>query len=175
MDEADTTDVIDEAAGLNPANGAGALRRERPEILRLSQTSHRAALLPKASGNLPRGERAALVCRMARLLKDEALAAHYAGLLDREGVFLPLERSPILLPPALPIPAPAAILHHVDLLTLSPEKRRGDVQKLMSVGLTRPRRCDADGSDRLRQLPGPRGDGAAHAERRMIWVLPCMN
>ena len=30
-----------------------------------------------------------------------------------------------------------AILHHVDLLTLSPEKAtRGDVQKLMSVGLT---------------------------------------
>ena len=77
-------------------------------------------MLPKASGNIPRGERAALACRMARLLKDEALAAHYAGLLDREGV-LPLERSPISAPPALPIPVPA-ILHHVDLLTLSPEK-----------------------------------------------------
>ena len=136
MDEADTTDVIDKAAGLNPANGAGALRRERPEILRLSQTSHRAALLPKASGNLPRGERAALACRMARLLKDEALAAHYAGLLDREGGVPAFG--------ALSDPAAAsatdsrttAILHHVDLLTLSPEKAtRGDVQKLMSVGL----------------------------------------
>ena len=85
MDQPDLADVIDKAAGLNRATGVGALRRERSELLRLSQTSHRAALLPTDSGNLPHGERAALACRMARLLKDEALAAHYAGLLDSEG------------------------------------------------------------------------------------------
>lgn len=137
MDQPDLADVIDKVAGLNPATGVGALRRERSEILRLSQTSHRAALLPTDSGNLPHGERAALACRMARLLKDEALAAHYAGLLDSEGAD-PAQVA--LVDPHVTSAAnvrTTAILRHVDLLTLSPAKAtRGDVEKLMASGLT---------------------------------------
>jgi CMD domain protein len=137
MDQPDLVDVIDKAADLNPATGVGALRRERPEILHLSQTSHTAALLPADSGNLPRGERAALACRMARLLKDDALAAHYAGLLDSEGTD-PAQVA--LAAPEVTRAADArttAILRHVDLLTLSPAKAtRGDVEKLMAAGLT---------------------------------------
>jgi uncharacterized protein YciW len=137
MDQAAPPDVIDKAAGLDPTTGAGALRRERPEILRLSQTSHRAALLPKDSRNLPEVERAALACRIARLLKDEALAAHYATLLDGEGAGFAAE---VLADPSITSAVDArttAILRHVDLLTLAPEKAtHGDVEKLMSTGLT---------------------------------------
>ena len=137
MDQPDLADVIDKVAGLNPATGVGALRRERSEILRLSQTSHRAALLPAVCGNLPRGERAALACRMARLLKDEALATHYAGLFDSEGA------DPAQVALADPDVTSAAdfrttaVLRHVDLLTLCPAKAtRGDVEKLLAAGLT---------------------------------------
>lgn len=137
MDQTDPADVIDKAAGLDPATGVGTLRRERPEILRLSQTSYRAALLPADLGNLPDSERAALACRMARLLKDDALAAHYAGLLDGEGAG---SATAALVDPSIKDAVDArtsAILRHVDLLTLSPEKAtRGDVEKLMSAGLT---------------------------------------
>jgi CMD domain protein len=137
MDQPEAADVIDTVAGLDPATGVGALRRQRPEILRLSQTSHRAALLPADSGNLPRRERAALACRMARLLKDEVLAAHYAGLLEDEGAD---SSAAALIDPSVTTTADVrttAILRHVDLLTLSPATAtRGDIEKLMVVGLT---------------------------------------
>jgi len=136
MDQADYADVIDLAAGLSHTREVGALRRQRPEILRLSQTSYRAALLPANSGNLTHSERAALACRMARLLKDETLAAHYAELLD-------LEEDGVAATIADPSVTSAgdtriiAILRHVDLLTLSPEDAtRSDIEKLTSAGLT---------------------------------------
>ncbi|MEZ0168745.1 CMD domain protein [Microvirga sp. TS319] len=137
MDLADPADIIDKAAGLNPATGVGTLRRERPEILRLSQASYRAALHPADPGNLSYVERAALACRMVRLLKDDTLAAHYAGLLDGEGAG---SATATLVDPSITNAVDArtnAILRHVDLLTLSPEKAtRGDVERLMSAGLT---------------------------------------
>ena len=52
-------DAIDEAAGLAAGSAVHALRRERPEIVRLSQTSFDAALRPKDPGNFSRAERAA--------------------------------------------------------------------------------------------------------------------
>ena len=135
MDEADTTDVIDEA-GLNPANGAGAQPRA-PGNPSPEPDEPQGRLAPEGFREPPPWRAGgALVCRMARLLKDEALAAHYAGLLDREGVFLPLERSPTRCRQRYRFP------HYCDPAPrrpadASPEKAtRGDVQKLMSVGLT---------------------------------------
>ncbi len=129
-------DAIDEAAGLAAGSAVHALRRERPEIVRLSQTSFDAALRPKDPGNFSRAERAALAERMARHFEDARLAATYAELLAAEDAG-PGVRA--LADPAAPAPSDArlaAILRHVDLVTLTPETATaGDIDRLKDAGL----------------------------------------
>lgn len=133
----DAPDAIDEAAGLTAGSATHALRRERPEIVRLSQTSFDAALRPRDPGHLSRAERAALAERMARHFADARLAATYAALLAAEEA-APAVRA--LADPAAPAPADArraAILRHVDLVTLTPEAATmGDIDRLKAAGLT---------------------------------------
>jgi CMD domain protein len=131
------TDQIDTAADLSEGSAIHSLRRERPDIVRLSQTSFEAALRPREIGNLSRAERAALAERMAHHFGDERLAATYAALLEDEPAS-PAVRA--LADPAEAAPADArraAILRHVDLLSLTPEAATaGDIARLKEAGLS---------------------------------------
>ena len=131
------TDLIDAAADLSEGSPIHALRRERPDIIRLSQTSFEAVLRPREIGNLGRAERAALAERMARHFGDERLAAAYAALLDAEAAS-PAVRT--LADPQEAAPANArlsAILRHVDLVTLTPEAATSsDIARLKDAGLS---------------------------------------
>jgi CMD domain protein len=137
MEANDVADVIDRVAGIEPTSAVGALRRERPEILHRSQTSYQAALQPNDPGTLSFAERAPLACRMAQLLKNAKLKAHYAVLLTEAGAEQelrdladPEHRGDIF------DPRRRAIARHVDLITATPENAtRGDIQKLQAAGL----------------------------------------
>jgi CMD domain protein len=130
-------DVIDTAAGLAEGSATHALRRERPEIVRLSQTSFEAALRPRDAGTLGRALRAALAARMTRHFGDGRLAAVYAGLLAEAQ---PSREEASLADPAAAMPQDrrlAAIVRHADLLTLTPEAARAeDIALLRDAGLT---------------------------------------
>jgi CMD domain protein len=134
MSAADTLDVI---AGLSPGSEVAALRRQRPEIMRLSQLSEEAALRPRHEGRFDRNIRAALACRMARTLKDGALADHYAAMLqdaDDKLSAIAAGSSDGGADARL-----AAIIRHVDLVTLKPgEASRSDIEALRAGGLTEP-------------------------------------
>lgn len=129
-------DVIDAVAGLAPGSLVAGLRRERPEISRLSQKSHEAALTPREPGNIGNGERAALACRMARLLKDDRLAAHFEAMLEAaDEPALAAIADPKSAAPSKP--RLAAMVRHVDLVTQDPgSTMRTDIEALRAAGLT---------------------------------------
>jgi CMD domain protein len=131
------TDLIDDVAGLSEGSAVHALRRARPEILRLSQTSFEAALRPQESGSLTRAERAALAVRMARQFADDRLAAAYAALLEADTA--PPDVA-ALADPAAAVPADprhAAIVRHVDLVSLTPEAAvPAGIARLKEAGIT---------------------------------------
>jgi CMD domain protein len=132
-----TPDVIDEAASLASGTATHALRRERPEIVRLSQTSFEAALRPRDPGNFSPAERAALAERMAHLFEDGRLAALYAGMVAEEEASPALRALADLAAPAPSDPRLTAILRHVDLVTLTPEAATvSDIERLGAAGLT---------------------------------------
>ena len=136
MSDAPIEDVIDAAAGLEPGSALAELRRRRPDLRRLSQTSYDAALRPKDPRNFSHAERAALAARMARLWGDEALERHYLDRLAAEGAgaLVAAYADPATAPDLGP--RAAAILRHVDLVTLTPEKAtRADVERLREAGL----------------------------------------
>lgn len=128
-------DTVDAVAGLAPDSAITALRRQRPEIVRLTQLSEEAALRPRDEGHFDRNTRAALACRMARLLKDAALVAHYAAMLEpaNEQLMAVAGGSSA----AEGDVRRAAILRHVDLVTLTPGRAtRDDIKALRGFGLS---------------------------------------
>lgn len=127
--------VIERLAGVRPGSPLAAALAERAQIMGLSQASHDAVLVPRAPGGLSHGERAALAVRMARALADEALAAHYQGLLSQAGETPELTR--VAAGQAGPFaPRLGAIVRHADMLTLAPrEATRGDVETLTAAGI----------------------------------------
>jgi uncharacterized protein YciW len=131
MPEPDTLDAV---AGLTPDSPVASLRRQRPEIVRLTQLSEEAALRPVREGRFDRGTRAALACRMARLLKDPRLAAHYAATFDPgDERLLAIAGGSVS---AAGDPLEAAIIRHVDLVTLTPGRAtRADIEALSAAGL----------------------------------------
>jgi uncharacterized peroxidase-related enzyme len=98
-------DLIDDLAGLDPASGLGALRRERPAAVDAIEGSRAALLAPEASA-IPVAERAAVARHVAERDGAPALAERYAAL----------------------SPAPAdsprldAMLRHARLLLAEPDK-----------------------------------------------------
>lgn len=131
------SDLIATLSGAGPAL-AGILA-ERAEILRLSQASHDAVLLPRQPGGLDHAERAALAARMARHNREPELEAHYRRLLLSAG------ETPVLAAIAEAADDSAmderlrAIVRHVDLVTLAPkEASRADIAALAAAGLAEP-------------------------------------
>jgi uncharacterized protein YciW len=125
--------LIEDLAGIRPGTPLAEALAARADILRLSQASHDAVLLPKEPGCLSHGLRAALAARMARQNAQLPLAAHYDDLMRRSGEIEPSE-----MPPAERTRI-AAILAHSDLLTLRPrDATRHDVEALRAAGVEEP-------------------------------------
>ena len=130
-----TVDVIDTVLGLDKFPDLLKLREQRGKNKHLTQTSYTAALRPADPRNLSYGLRAALAARICHLWKSPELAGHYAGLLSGEEPEsdLPLIGDPAFTPDDARL---AAMLAHVDLVTLSPkEATRANIDKLYAVGL----------------------------------------
>ena len=128
-------DVIDKLAGISGATLAE-LRRQRPDVVKHLQGSDDVIFRPTDDGGLTRAERAAAALRIATLLRDGALEAHYrarlAGL-DPGGAL------------ADSIGGTAkvtdgrwdAIVNHVDLVTRGPgSAERKDINNLHAAGLS---------------------------------------
>lgn len=132
-------DLIESLSGAGPAL-TGVLA-ERAEIMRLSQASHDAVLLPREPGGIGHAERAALAARMARSNRDEALEAHYRELLARAG-----DSAALLAVASGADPAEAtqdqrlrAIIRHVDIVTLAPkDATKADIAALVAAGVAEP-------------------------------------
>ncbi|GAU86830.1 CMD domain-containing protein [Bosea sp. BIWAKO-01] len=122
--------LIEDMARIRPGTPLAEALAARADILRLSQASHDAVLLPKEAGGLSHGLRAALAARMARQNAQPSLAAHYDDLMRRNGEILADAVS------AVEQTRIAAIVAHSDLLTLRPrDATRHDIEALKLVGV----------------------------------------
>jgi uncharacterized protein YciW len=131
------SDLIATLSGAGPA--LAGLLAERAEIMRLSQASHDAVLLPRAPGGLGHAERAALAARMVRHNREPELETHDRRLLLRAG------ETPVLAAVAEAVDDIAmdgrlrAIVRHVDLVTLAPkDASKADIAALAAAGLSEP-------------------------------------
>lgn len=125
--------LIEEMAGILPQSPLAEALASRADILRLSQASHDAVLLPKDSGGISHGLRAALAARMARQNDQAPLAAHYDDLMRRSGE---IEASPVSAADQRRV---AVIVAHADLLTLRPrEATRRNIEALTEAGIDDP-------------------------------------
>ena len=107
----------------------------RDDILTMTQQAHDAALTPDEPGGLSHGERAALCCRMARLNREEGLAAHFLALMA--GVSAATAQ---LADPGFDGGDDArlgAILRHTDLVTTDAKSVvTGDIAALKDAGVS---------------------------------------
>src|SRR3954470_8477839 len=71
------SDVMDALAGLPPGSPLAELRRQREDVVRHLQGSDDVIFSPGDDGGLTRAERAAAALRIADLLRDPVLKAHY--------------------------------------------------------------------------------------------------
>ena len=135
MSERGVGDLIDQVGGLTPASGAGALRRQRADIVALTQASYEAVIFPRDPGALSHALRAALGCRIARMNDATELIAHYAGLAAAGG---DPEIAAISAGKEVPQASPVlkAIVAHSDKVTLTPLAcGRSDIEGLRAAGL----------------------------------------
>jgi uncharacterized protein YciW len=115
-------DVIDTLAGISGSALAG-LRRQRPDVVKHLQGSDDVIFAPRDDGGFTRAERAAAALRIATLLRDGVLEAHYRR---RLGDAKPLEG-----------PRGGAVLRHVERITTNPDAAaRADIDALLAAGLT---------------------------------------
>jgi len=129
-------DVIDAIGGLAPGGRLAALRRQRPDYVKYTQSSHDVLLSPDDPGGLSLVERAAAALRVAVVHDDAALAAHYRARLDAVGG---AEVQPLIesLAEAVPASRLSAILHHADLAARAPGRARPThLEALRAAGLT---------------------------------------
>jgi CMD domain protein len=130
------TDVLDMLAGFTPDSPLGQLRRQRPDVVRHIQGSDDAIFAPADDGGLTRPERAAAALRIATLLRDGALEAHYRArlaALDPSGALAKTVEGKAFVTE----PRWDAIIAHVDLVTRGPgSAERKDIDNLLAAGLS---------------------------------------
>ena len=128
-------DVMDDLAGLTADSPLGKLRRERPDVVKHLQGSDGVIFSPADDGGLMRTERAAAALRIAELLHDDALVAHYRerlSALDPSGALVKAVDGD-----ARSEGRWDAILAHVDLVTREPgSAERKNIDALLAAGLS---------------------------------------
>lgn len=128
-------DVMDDLARLTADSPLGKLRRERPDVVKHLQGSDDVIFSPADDGGLMRTERAAAALRIAELLRDDALVAHYRArlsALDPSGALAKTVKDD-----ARTEGRWDAILAHVDLVTREPgSAERKDIDDLLTAGLS---------------------------------------
>jgi uncharacterized protein YciW len=115
-------DVIDTLAGIS-GSALAELRRQRPDVVKHLQGSDDAIFAPQDDGGFTRAERTAAALRIASLLRDGVLEAHYR---QRLGDGAPLHGA-----------RGAAVLRHVERVTTDPDAAtKADIDALLAAGLT---------------------------------------
>ncbi len=115
-------DVIDALAGIS-GSALAELRRQRPDVVKHLQGSDDAIFAPQDDGGFSRAERAAAALRIASLLRDGVLEAHYRQRLGNAK--------------ALDGARGAAVLRHVERITSNPDAAaKADIDALLAAGLT---------------------------------------
>lgn len=115
-------DVIDTLAGIS-GTALAELRRQRPDVVKHLQGSDDAIFAPQDDGGFSPVERAAAALRIATLLRDDVLEAHYRRRLDDAK---PLNGA-----------RGAAVLRHVERITRDPDvASKADIDALLAAGLT---------------------------------------
>lgn len=136
----EASDLIDRLAGIAPGAPLDALRRQRPDVAAHTQGSYDTLIGQPEPGGLSQAERELAALRAAALLKNHPLAQHHQDRLRALGADEALIDAAAqgADPAALP-PLTAAILRHVDLLTLTPSRAsQAAIDDLQSSGLTTP-------------------------------------
>jgi CMD domain protein len=133
----DAMDVMDQLAGLTPGSAVAALRRQRPDVVKYTQTSDDAIFSPHDDGGLTRAERAAAALRIATVIGDTGLQEHYRARLaplDADGT---LRKGAEGGATAAGNARRAAIFWHVERASSEPgEATAGDLDALRAVGLS---------------------------------------
>ncbi|HMO57407.1 MAG TPA: CMD domain protein [Roseiflexaceae bacterium] len=138
MTHADTADAIDAIVGITPDSRVAQIRALRPDAAGYAQGSYAALLEPADEAGLGRAERALIALRAALLAPSRAVAAHYRERLQSLGV----EATTIAAVEHFPeggavSPQLAAILPHVELMTLRPHAAgREALEALEAAGLS---------------------------------------
>ena len=132
----DAPDVMDTLAGIAPGSAVGELRRQRPDVVRHLQGSDDVLFSPVDDGGLTRAERAAAALRIAELLRDGTLEAHYRArlaALDPDDTLARTVEGGARITDA----RWDAILTHVDLATRGPgSAEQKDIDNLIAAGLS---------------------------------------
>jgi len=136
MSGIDADDVVLGEVGIEAGSPLRAVLETRADVLAMTQATHDAALRPRDPGGLTHGERAALATRIARLNREEGLAAHYEAM-RRETKSS--QETAGMADPAFKGAAGtrlAAIIAYTDLASLSPKDARAqDIQSLKDAGI----------------------------------------
>jgi uncharacterized protein YciW len=127
-------------AGVHPSGKLADMVNGRADILGLTQATQEAIVRPQVAGDISYAERAAMACRIARLNRQEALAEHYATLLQQES---DNTISAQIADPSFTGGGDrrlTALLRHVDLVTQAPKNAtHEDIIALRDAGI-----ADAD-------------------------------
>lgn len=129
-------DMINDLAGIAEGSLLAELRRQRPEAAQFAQGSYAALLEPSDPAGLSRIERELAALRTAALTGSAALVAHHQARLRQLGASENVVELDKHGAEAL-TPRQAAIVHHVELLTLTPRQAsQAAVDDLRASGLS---------------------------------------
>ncbi|MGD1878025.1 MAG: CMD domain-containing protein [Kiloniellaceae bacterium] len=132
----DEEDLIARQAGIVPAGPVSAALEGRADILEMTRKAAEASLRPAEPGGISHAERAAIAVRIARLNGDDALAAHYAAMMERADVS---GSAAILADPGLDGAGDArltALTGYIDLVSVAPKNTvAGDIETLKAAGI----------------------------------------
>lgn len=130
-------DAIDKAAGLSPDDALYSARRFRPEFVEGAELCRLSVLQPHNDQQLTAAFRLAVAARIATLNADSALTDEYLTQLQAltpDAELLVLAAGKETLQPRL-----AAIVRHIDLVTVTPSRAEAnDMRLLEQAGLNNP-------------------------------------